>query len=290
MKLTKKSIKKIAVGIGITCLAGGTVIINETIPSISNSKAEIHFIDTGNSDAILILGEKNILIDGGDNNDEEFLVSYIKNENIDTLDYIIVTHPHADHIGGLDNVIDEINVKKIYMPSRVHETKTYNDLIESIKNKNMLTEVPLENDEIKLGDFSYMRIYNTNGGHDINDESLVTLFVNGEDKFLFTGDAHSETEIEILDLLEDVDVLKVGHHGSKTSTSDELLDIVLPEYAVITVGEGNRYKHPNKVTMDKLNERNIEVHRSDECGDIIFTSTGEGVFTECEDGSYNYRD
>lgn len=257
----------------------------------NNIVSEVHFINTGNSDAILIKhGDKAILIDGGDNDDEGDMVAYLKKENISKVDYMIATHPHADHIGGLDAVIKAVKVEHIFVANGEADTKTYRDFINVAANKGLNPSVPLEGIKIPLSDNAYMQFYNTNGGSNTNDQSLVMLYVNGNDKFLFTGDAEEETEHEILDKMTDIDVLKVAHHGSKTGTTTEFLNKVKPEYAVIMVGKDNKYNHPHKVTMDKLKLKNIEVHRNDECGDIIFKSTGNGVSTDCKEGSYDYRD
>ncbi|MDO4534415.1 MAG: ComEC/Rec2 family competence protein [Clostridium perfringens] len=257
---------------------------------IVDEESEVHFIDTGNSDAILIKCEdKAILIDGGDNNDEKLVVSYLKNQGVERIDYMIATHPHSDHIGGLDAVIKELDVKNLLVANGQANTKTYRDFIEAAANKGLNPSVPLEGAVFYLESNSYIKIFNTNGGINTNEESLVTLFVNGEDKFLFTGDAEEGTEKEILNDMIDVDVLKISHHGSKTSTSGEFLERVNPEYAVITVGENNKYKHPHEVTMEKLKENGIEVYRTDECGDIIFKSSGNNVSTDSVLGSYSYR-
>ena len=129
-------------------------------------------------------------------------------------------------------------------------------------------------------------LFNSNGGSDANEQSLVTLYVNGNDKLLFMGDAGEETEHEILNKLEDVDLVKIGHHGSRTSTSTELLNKVNPEFAVITVGKENSYGHPHIETMEKLKSKNLKLHRTDQCGTIVFTSTGNGLKTKCKEANY----
>lgn len=261
-----------------------------SIQSIPSNQTEVHFINTGNSDSILIKGEKNILIDGGDNDDEESLVTYIKKEGILKLDYLIATHNHADHIGALDSIVEHLEVSQVLISNGDATTKTYKDFINALADKKLSPSVPLEGAKFDLGGESYMQIFNTNGGKDTNEQSLVTLYVNGNDKFLFTGDSEDDTEHEILSSMMDVDILKIGHHGSRSSTTDDFLDKVNPEFAVITVGADNKYGHPHKAIMEKLKNRDIEVHRTDECEDVIFTSTGNGVKTNCQTGSYNFRD
>lgn len=251
--------------------------------------AEIHFINTGNSDAILIKEESgiNILIDAGDNDDEDVICNYLRKEGITTLDYLISTHPDADHCGGMDAVIDNFEIKNFYVGNGSSNTKTYTSVINSAAEKGVNPGVPLEDVKIELSESSYIKFYNTKGGSNSNESSLVTLYVNGEDKFLFTGDAGKEAENKIINTLIDVDVLKVGHHGSSTSTSQQLLDKIKPEYAIIQVGVNNKYGHPHRETMALLEGNSIEVHRNDECGDIIFNSTGDGVSTDCKIGSYS---
>ena len=263
---------------------------DKSTDSASIKETSVHFIDTGNSDAILIKGEKSVLIDGGDNNDEEMIVEYLKKEGIKKLDYMIATHNHADHIGGLDEVLNDMEVGHVFISNGDGDSQTYRDFITAIAGKKVEHGVPLDGAKIELGNGAYMQMYNTNGGSNTNDESLITLYVNGNDKFLFTGDAEKGAELEVLSKLVDVDVLKVGHHGSKTSTTNEFLEKVNPEIAVITVGEDNKYNHPDKEVMDKLKADDITVYRTDENGTVIIKSTGDGVKTDSKEGSYNHGD
>lgn len=268
---------------------GETILQSENNGEFTES--EIHFIDTGNSDSILIKqGEKAVLIDGAENDDENLIVNYLKNNGVSTLSYIIATHPHADHIGALDSVINNTKVESLLVANGSAETKTYTDFINAAADKKLNPSVPLDGAKFELANNSYIQIYNTNGGSDANEQSLVTLYVNGNDKFLFMGDGGVETEREIVSMLPDVDVLKIGHHGSKGSTEESFLDKVNPEYAVITVGKDNKYGHPHQATMEKLKSKDIIVYRTDENGTIVFDSNGNGVSTSSSKGSYAYRD
>ncbi|MEG0308761.1 MAG: ComEC/Rec2 family competence protein [Clostridium sp.] len=271
--------------------SGDTGSIEKQDTVVEASEAKIHFINTGNSDSILIVqGDKSVLIDGGDNDDEGLVSSYVKNQGIKKLTYIISTHPDADHAGGLDAVINSIGVENLFVSNRSGDTKTYTDFINAAASKGAYSSVPLEGSQYEISKGSYIKFYNSNGGNDSNESSLVTLFVNGNDKFLFMGDAGVETEGEIKSQLPDVDVVKIGHHGSKTSTSQELLNAISPEYAVILVGADNKYKHPSTTTMDKLKAKGVNLHRTDECGNIIFTSTGQGVETSCNAATFTPGD
>lgn len=247
----------------------------DTAPA-NSSDIKIHFIDTGNSDSILIQGEKTVLIDGGDNDDETSLPKYIKNLGIDTIDYVVATHVHADHIGALDAVINSFNVGQLFASNGSATTKTYTDYIEAAANKGLYPSVPLEGASYELGNGAYIQFFNTKGGEDANNQSLVTLLVNGNDKSLFTGDIEKSAENKILKDLPQADLLKVAHHGSSSSSSDAFLDKVNPKYAVITCGKDNNYGHPHKETLNSLNSRKIEIFRTDQSGTIIFSSTGNG--------------
>lgn len=266
--------------------------IKECILAISvaeNTEAKVHFINTGNSDSILIVqGDKSVLIDAGDNDDETLVTNYISNLGINDIEYLISTHPDADHSGGLDSVINNFNIGQFFVGNGSADTQTYTDVINAAANKGVNPSVPLEESKFQLTNNSYIQFFNTTGGSDSNESSLVTLFVNGNDKFLFTGDAGIETEDKIISKLIDVDVLKVGHHGSKYATSQYFLDKITPEYAVILTGE-NSYGHPNQEVLDRLKNKGIQLHRTDECGNIIFNSSGSGVFTECKEGSFTSR-
>lgn len=262
-----------------------TTVVEEEL-----TEATVHFINTGNSDAILIVqDDKSVLIDAGDNDDEELVVNYLNNLEIKKIDYLVNTHPDADHCGGLDAVINNFEIGTFFVGNGSSDSQTYTDVINATANKGINPSVPLEESKFELTSNSYIQFFNTAGGSDSNESSLVTLFVNGEDKFLLTGDAGTETENKILSKMQDVDVLKIGHHGSKNSTTQSFLDKVNPEYAVILTGK-NSYGHPHSEVLSKLESANIEIHRSDECGDIIFKSTGEGVSTECNEGTYLAND
>lgn len=256
---------------------------------ILKNNPEIHFLNTGNSDCIIIKGEKVVVIDGADNNDEELIVSYINNLGIKKIDYMVSTHYHADHLGSLDRIIKEFKIENIFVSNGVDDSVWYKDFMKAAQKKKLVPTIPSEGEKIDLGIGAYMQIYNTNGGSYRNDESLVISYVNGEDKILFAADAEANLEKEILGQMTKVDLLKVGHHGSSTSSTPEFLDILMPKYAVITVSSTNNYANPAQSVMENLKKRNVEVHRTDECGHVVFVSTGTGLKTNCPLGSFEYR-
>lgn len=268
-----------------TAIASQSSDSNNNIEIISTKEAELHFINTGNSDSILIIqGDKAALIDAGDNDDEQRVVSYIKKQGVTELEYVFATHPHSDHIGGLDAVVNSIPIKNIFVSNGDADTKTYSDFINAMANKGLYPSVPLLGSEFKLGSAT-LKVLSVANVDDPNNNSIVLEFINGNDKALLMGDAEKEIESNLNP--GDVDLIKVGHHGSHSSSTLDFLNKVNPEYAVITCGEGNKYGHPHKETMDTLKKMNVEVHRSDECGDIVFNSTGNSFVVNCPQGSYN---
>lgn len=245
--------------------------------------AKIHFIDTGNSDAILIQQDGHAaLIDGGDNDDETLVVEYIEKLGIKSLDYVFATHPDADHIGGLDAVISKLPVNKVLVGNGKATSKTYTDFIEAIMNKGLTPSVPLLYSQFPLGDAS-LKIVSVANEKDVNNCSLVMVYEYNGHRVLFMGDADQSIEEKIdLDEVGQVDLIKVGHHGSKTSSNKAFIKSVAPHYAVITCGLGNKYGHPNEETLETLNQLGIEIYRTDEMGNIIFDVTKEAILPEKE--------
>ena len=193
-------------------------------------EAQLHFIDTGNSDAILIRqGGEALLIDGGDNDDEDTVVSYLKDIGVKELKYVIATHPDADHIGGLDAVINSIPVENVYVSNGDANTKTYRDFINAMANKNLNPSVPLLGAEFYLGT-SKFKVLSAANLKDTNDNSIVLEYTNGNDKVLLMGDAGKNIE-RIIDV-DDVDLIKVGHHGSNTSTSLNFIKKANPQLKI----------------------------------------------------------
>lgn len=247
--------------------------------AVTNGNLEVHFIDVGQADCILVKNNSNaMLIDAGNNDDGEIIKSYLKEQNITRLDYVIGTHPHEDHIGGLDVVINNYDIGTIIMPKKSTTTQTFKDVVNAIKNKGLAITNPVVGTKYTLGGAEFTILApNKDYGDELNNYSVGIRIVYGNNSFVFTGDAEEEAERDIIatGLELKADVLKLGHHGSSTSTSNQFLKAVSPKHAVITCGKDNDYGHPHRETMTKIS--NMEVYRTDEQGSIIATSDGTNI-------------
>ena len=249
----------------------------QQIEFVAQEDLLIDYIDVGQADSILIRNQdKVMLIDAGTNEAGETVVNYLENLGITKIDYLIGTHPHEDHIGGLDDVINKFDIGQIYMPKIETTTKTFEDVLEAIENKNLTVIAPNKGDEIVLGQATGEFITEPILDKDnLNVSSLIFRLEFGDNSFLFMGDAEEENEKTIS--WPKTDVLKVGHHGSSTSSSEEFLKQVQPQYAIIMVGEGNSYGLPTQETIDKLNTIGSTIYRTDENGTIQLTSDGNTI-------------
>ncbi|HHV98151.1 MAG TPA: MBL fold metallo-hydrolase [Clostridiaceae bacterium] len=253
-------------------------------PSVNpKGTLKVHFIDVGQADSILIQmpDNKSMLIDAGNNNDGDDVVSYIKSQGISKIDILVGTHPHEDHIGGMDTVIKSLDVGKVYMPKVSHNTKTFEDVLLAVKSKGLKVSTAQAGVVLDAGSSvkAEMLAPNGNSYKSLNNYSAVIKITFGNTSFLFTGDAEKESEIEMLEKGYNLKstVLKVGHHGSTTSTSSEFLKAVAPVYAVISSGAGNDYGHPHQEILSRLAQANIKIYRTDESGTIIASSDGSTV-------------
>lgn len=259
----------------------------------SKGYLKVHFIDVGQADSILIQqinGDRanNMLIDAGNNWDGNYVVDYLKEQGVSSLDYLIGTHPHADHIGGLDEIINNFNITKVLMPRVTTTTQTFLDVVTAVKNKNLKITTPMVGDEYILGDAKWVVLAPANKEYgSLNDYSIVTRLEFGDNSFIFTGDAEEVSEAEILQNPNiqgiESNVLKLGHHGSRGSTSDSFLSAVSPQYGVISTGVDNSYEHPHGEIVEKLMERDIEILRTDQQGTIVITSDGNNLSIETGD-------
>lgn len=270
----------------------------------SEDELQIHIIDVGQAESILIVQDGfTMLVDSGDNFTGDDVVKYIKNLGIDKIDIFLITHFHRDHAGGAHKIISSLDVKKIVCHkfsdlSTMQERFWYIDMSisrsirETFGSMSIFMESACENNKLKNFDVGDAKVYTLSQNNDavnVNNKSIVFKLVYGDFSMLFMADAESEVEKELLEEDADLsaDVLKIGHHGSKTSTTDEFLDMVNPKYAVVSCGNGNDYNHPYGAVTKRFEDKNIPLYRTDELGDIVITvkDDGEIVFDK-ENGDY----
>jgi competence protein ComEC len=244
----------------------------------TNIPLDVYFIDVGQGDCEIVrCQDKTMLIDAGTNASATSLVHTIKNMGISKFDVAIGTHPHEDHIGGLDAVINNFSIGTLYMPKATANTKTFTDVLTAIKNKGYTVTTPVPGSTFNIGDARCTILApNSQTYDDLNNYSIVIKLEYGNTSFLFTGDAQALSEQEMLakGFNLKANVLKVGHHGSDSSTTVQFLQAVSPQFGIIEVGAGNDYGHPHQVTLDKLAAANVKVYRTDLNGTIIIRSDG----------------
>lgn len=246
----------------------------------SGAKLKVHYINVGQGDSefLELPNGQCMLIDAGNPENGSQIVSYIKGLGHSKIDYLIATHPHADHIGGMTTVVNGLDIGKVYMPKVSTNTQTFEGLLSAIQNKGLKVNTAKAGVNLfKAGNLSADILAPVNiTGDDLNQYSAVIMLTYGDNKFLFMGDAGEQSESQISAALK-ADVLKVGHHGSNTATSQAFLNKVHPKYAVIEVGKGNSYGHPTAATLSKLQAIRATIYRTDNDGTIIFTSDAKTI-------------
>ena len=251
-----------------------------SISTFSEDTLRVNYIDVGQGDSIFIElpNKETMLIDAGEAYEVDKVINYLNNLGIKTIDYVVGTHPHTDHIGGLESVINTFDIGSIYMPNAISTSKTYEDLLTTISNKNLKVKtaksgvVVLNEDNLKLEFIAP----NSDNYSNLNNYSAVLKLTYLDNTFLFMGDAEVLSEDEITSEVK-ADVIKVGHHGSDSSSSVEFVKKVNPEYAIIMVGEGNSYNHPYQSIINRYLSMNTKVLRTDLDGNIICDSDGVDV-------------
>lgn len=256
----------------------------ENIPVINEvtSDLQIYYFDVGQADSILILNNDTaMLIDAGNNADGPLLVDYIKNKlKINKIDIVVGTHPHEDHIGGIDDIINNFDIGDVYLPEVITTTKTFEDMITAIENKDLAISIPEIGDKFKLGEADFEVIYTGTDDKDLNATSIIINMLYGEKTYLFTGDTTEEVEDTILNKNIDIDVLKVAHHGSRYSSSYEFLNVATPDYAIVSVGEENSYEHPHQEAINRIKKHTNNIYMTKDVGTILLTSDGKEIEIE----------
>ncbi len=266
------------------CLFLGGCSEEDAKPASTSGKSglSVHYVDVGQGDCTLIECDGHyMLIDAGNNNKGTAVKSYLESQKVKKLDLVIGTHGDADHIGGLDVAIYNFDCSTIIMPDRKRDTKTYRDVIDTIEHKNYKLTYPKVGKTYSLGSAKVQIVApcNYEYGNNENNYSVGVLVTYGESTFLFAGDAEEEAEEDILKngIDIDCDVFKASHHGSRTANSEPFLDAALPEYVVISCGEGNDYGHPHAELLNELRSRGIKVFRTDEQGTVVATTDGKKI-------------
>lgn len=255
---------------------------NQVQPSIEPSIPtffEVHYLDVGQADATLILCDGHaMLIDGGNIKDSSKMFAYLKAHDISHLDYVIATHAHEDHVGGIAGALHYASVSTVYCPVTSYDSEAFTNFLKATQLHSIPINVPSAGFTFALGS-AECEILAINTGTDPNNSCIVLRVTYGNTSFLFPGDAERLVELTLLDSGKQLQstVLKVGHHGSDTSTSYIWLREVMPEYAVISVGAGNSYGHPTEVVLSRLRDADVKTFRTDMQGHIICASDGQQV-------------
>ena len=291
-----KNVKKIAAFIATLTLAVAgyanlddiTTVSGKSDRSIADTVAtgemKVTFLDVGQGDCTIVQTEgHNMVIDAGNNDQGESVVSYLLENGIDTLDYLILTHPDADHIGGADDVLENIDVQMVLMPDVTNDTITYLEVVDDIKEFNIQIVYPRVGEIFTLGDAEFTVLCPDEelvDQSDLNSSSVGIKLNHGINSFVMCGDAEEKSEKTMAKHFGselECDVLKCGHHGSSTATSDEFLKATDPTWAVISCGVDNQYGHPHWETIEKLENDDVQIYRTDQMGTIIAISDGENI-------------
>lgn len=249
----------------------------------------VHYIDVGQGDCIFIKSSSGtMLIDAGEKGNDEKILSYLYNQGVDTIDYLVATHPHSDHIGSMPKVIAGLEVKNVIIPKlseiNMPTTKGYENFLNAVKSSGAKVISAEAAKEYLMGDVSFIVLSPSEQSKNFNNMSVVIKLSYKNTDFLFMGDAEQEIEQELVEKGYDIsaDVLKLGHHGSNTSSTEMFLKSVKPNFAIISCGKDNSYGHPNSEVLTSLKTYNIDYKRTDESGTIVVGSDGDKLTISTE--------
>lgn len=280
----KKKIISSIIGIIVVLLAGYFGIdLTQDSKVPKDSELMISYMDVGQGDAAYIkVNGNDILIDAGPRSNSKELLEQLKAKNIDDFELVIATHPHEDHIGGMVDVFKEYEVKAFYSPKITHTTKTYENLVKAVKDEGLKTKELKGGMVIDLGEGAKFEVFTPQKSEyeELNDYSPIMKLSFGDTSYLFTGDAEKLAEEEALAKYKtslDSDVIKFGHHGSSSSSSNAFIEAVSPKYGIISCAKDNKYGHPHSETLDIIKKYNIKTFRTDTDGEIILTSYGKSI-------------
>ena len=251
-----------------------------TVNAETNGEIAVHFLDVGQGNAILVQsGGQNLLYDGGDQNHADEVVSYLQQQNVQTIDYMISSHYDEDHLGGLIPCLNTFEVSNVLGPDYVHTSNLFNTFMNTATANAIIVQYPSVGDTFDFGTGSFTVLAPSGISQNSNDNSLVIKLENGSNSFIFTGDAEETSEQDMIStgMNLDCDVLSIGHHGSASSTTWDFLEATSPSYAVISCGVNNQYNHPSAETMGRLSDMEIPVFRTDKQGTIIAVSDGTTI-------------
>ncbi|MBQ7779314.1 MAG: MBL fold metallo-hydrolase [Clostridia bacterium] len=281
----------ICAAIALKTIPGAWAFLSKYLPFIEEPRQitvpdgdmAVHFLDVGQGDCSLIVmpNGRTVLIDASVKDEGKNILEYLSYQKVTHIDYFILTHPHADHIGGAREVIETLSVGKVVMTDIETDTATFENLLLAIDKKNIPVHIAKVGDIIKLDNANMKVLGPAEKTDDLNNMSIVLRLDYGKTSFLFTGDAEEPSEKDMLEKFSPnefrADVIKIGHHGAKTSSSLDFITAVSPQYAVISCGKDNSYGHPHTETINTLNKLGIKYYRTDEVGNLVFSSDGEKV-------------
>jgi competence protein ComEC len=262
-------------------------------PTTQADSLSVHYVDVGQADcALLECGGQYMIIDGGNVDDSDLVVTYLQDQGVEQLHAVICTHAHEDHVGGLAAVLAVYPTEQILSPTRTYSSACFDDFLYYADQQDIAITIPDPGDSFYLGNAEVTVLGPVKSYADPNNTSIVVKVEFGDTSFLFTGDMEKDAETDMLDYGMDVsaDVLKVGHHGSSTSTGYRFLRAVMPTYGLISVGEGNTYGHPHEAPLSRLEQAGVIQYRTDKLGTVLAVSDGRDITFTWESASGRPQD